>query len=172
MSSPNRPFILCSGVALAMLGGCTATNEQTADPIIWAGAVQDESYEIQGKPQTGGGEQGGFGYDQRGGEMNAQALEQQAVNAPQVHYHVHHHVHYGSPPVVTGYAHPSYSVQVHPPMPAYVSPYAHNPNAGNPVGPQGNGPWNWHPAYGGWGTYNPWIHGGAGGIQSAPGAGD
>lgn len=150
---------------LAGLAGCSTTSDRAAEPVIWAGAMQDENYEIKGKPESGGGEESGYGYDQQGGEMNAQALEQQAVSAPQVHYHIHHHYHYGAP----GYAHPTYSVQVHHPMPAYVSPYANNPNGGNPVGPQGNGPWNYHPGYGGWGSYNPWMNNGAGGLMPPPG---
>jgi hypothetical protein len=164
----HAPAVTASIIAtLAGLAGCTSTSDRAAEPVIWAGAMQDENYEIQGKPQTGGGEASGYGYDQQGGEMNAQALEQQAVTAPQVHYHIHHHYHYGTPaPVFTGYAHPAYSVQVHHAMPAYTSPYANNPNGGNPVG---GGPWNYHPGYGGWGSYNPWMNNGAGGLMPPPG---
>lgn len=167
MSSSARLAGLATTLLLVGLGGCASTGDQAAEPVIWAGAMQDENYEIQGKPQAGGGEQSGYGYDQQGGEMNAQALEQQAVDAPQVHYHIHHHYHYGAPtPAFTGYAHPAYSVQVHHAMPAYVSPYANNPNGGNgPVGPQGVGSWGWHPGYGGWGSYNPWMNNGAGGLM-------
>jgi hypothetical protein len=167
----HAPAVTASIIAtLAGLAGCTSTSDRAAEPVIWAGAMQDENYEIQGKPQAGGGETSGYGYDQQGGEMNAQALEQQAVTAPQVHYHIHHHYHYGTPaPVFTGYAHPAYSVQVHHAMPAYTSPYANNPNGGNPVGPQGYGPWNYHPGYGGWGSYNPWMNNGAGGLMPPPG---
>jgi hypothetical protein len=164
----HAPAVTASIIAtLAGLAGCTSTSDRAAEPVIWAGAMQDENYEIQGKPQAGGGEASGYGYDQQGGEMNAQALEQQAVTAPQVHYHIHHHYHYGTPaPVFTGYAHPAYSVQVHHAMPAYTSPYANNPNGGNPVG---GGPWNYHPGYGGWGSYNPWMNNGAGGLMPPPG---
>ena len=174
MTSQIRLLGVTSFALLIGLGGCASTSDQTSEPVIWAGAMQDETYEIKGKPQAGGGEESGYGYDQKGGEMNARDLEQQALDAPQVHYHIHHHYHhYGPPtPVVTGYAHPAYSAQIHHHLPAYVSPYAHSPNGGNPVGPQGNGPWNWHPGwggYGGWGGYNPWINGGAGGLQGVGG---
>ncbi|MFM1832169.1 MAG: hypothetical protein RLZZ461_485, partial [Planctomycetota bacterium] len=57
---------------LAGLAGCSTTSTRATEPVIWAGAMQDENYEIQGKPQTGGGEESGYGYDQQGGEMNAQ----------------------------------------------------------------------------------------------------
>lgn len=173
-----RPATVVLGLPLLLAIGCTnsgQTGHETAwiSPGISPGAVsaplQDETYEIKGKPQTGGGVQAGFGGP--GGEVSAQNLEQQAI-APQIHYHVHHHHHYhsnGSAYSVPGYAHTSYVVPHHAPMPAYVSPYAHSPNGGNPVGPQGNGPWNWNgyngPGWGGMPHYNPWINGGAGGMD-------
>ena len=152
-----------------LLAGCTGTPHAADEPTIWAGAMQDETYEIKGKPETGGGVQAGFGGP--GGEVDPRSLEAAALQGNQIHYHYHIHHHYhqnGMTYSVPGYAHATYMVPHHAPMPAYVSPYAHSPNGGNPVGPQGNGPWN-HPAGSGWGSFNPWMNGGAGGLEGIQG---
>ena len=172
MVTPRFHHLLASGLLIALTAGCrTASKPSESDASISPGAmtapIQDESYEIKGKPQTGGGTQAGFGGP--GGEVNPQAMEQQAI-APQIHYHHHVHNHYhsnGAVYSVPGYAHTSYMVPHHAPMPAYSSPYSHSPNGGNPVGPQGNGPWNqggYRYPGGGMPQYNPWINGGAGGM--------
>ena len=169
MASLRPITLLAATAAISLAAGCSNTPTPD-DAWVSPGAmpVQDETYEIKGKPQAGGGVQAGFGGP--GGEVDPQAMEGAAI-APQIHYHVHHHHHYhGGGYSVPGYAHATYMVPHHAPMPAYVSPYAHSPNGGNPVGPQGNGPWNWNGwsnpgGYGGWGSYNPWINGGAGGLQ-------
>lgn len=144
--------------------GCASQSGTSTEPTIWAGAMQDETYEVKGKPQSGGGVQAGYGGP--GGEVNPQSLEAAALNGNQVHYHYHVHNHYhhnGMAYSVPGYAHATYMVPHNAPMPAYVSPYAHSPNGGNPVGPQGNGPWN--QPHNGWGTFNPWLNNGAGGLE-------
>ncbi len=173
MAIPRSASLLL-GLPLLLAAGCTnsgRTDHQTSwiSPGAVSAPLQDETYEIKGKPQTGGGVQAGFGGP--GGEVSAQNLERQAI-APQIHYHIHHHHHYhsnGAAYSTPGYAHTSYVVPHHAPMPAYVSPYAHSPNGGNPIGPQGSGPWNWNgyngPGWGGMPHYNPWINDGAGGLE-------
>ncbi len=170
MASLRSMTLLAATAAIPLAAGCSNT-PSSDDAWVSPGAmpVQDETYEIKGKPQTGGGVQAGFGGP--GGEVSAQDLEQQAI-APQIHYHIHHHHHYhsnGAAYSTPGYAHTSYVVPHHAPMPAYVSPYAHSPNGGNPIGPQGSGPWNWNgyngPGWGGMPHYNPWINDGAGGLE-------
>ena len=47
----RTPMLLLTVLAAA---GCANTN-QTSEPMIWAGAMQDENYEIKGKPEAGGG---------------------------------------------------------------------------------------------------------------------
>ncbi|MBQ72816.1 MAG: hypothetical protein CMJ67_07905 [Planctomycetaceae bacterium] len=174
MASLRSCLILAAGLPLAIAGGCASTHENES-AWISPGAMyapQDENYEIKGKPESGGGAQAGFGGP--GGEVNAQALEADAI-APQIHYHHHVHHHYHTPSgtyTVPGYAHATYMVPHHAPMPAYTSPYAHSPNGGNPVGPNGAAPWQggYRGGYGGgWGTYNPWINNGTGGLIGSDG---
>ncbi|MAC74087.1 MAG: hypothetical protein CMJ22_00670 [Phycisphaerae bacterium] len=172
----RTPMLLLTVLAAA---GCANTN-QTTEPVIWAGAMQDENYEIKGKPETGGGAMAG--YNSAGGEVNPQSLEEQAIGSPQVHYHYHTHNHHhpggsysiaGAPHVTTsfnGYAHPAYMVPHHPAMQNPASPYANNPNGGNAANPytsgwQGGNPYynhggNWAP-----GEFNPWANNGTGSIE-------
>ena len=171
----RTPMLLLTVLAGA---GCSAT-DQTSEPVIWAGAMQDSNYEIQGKPEAGGGAQAGF--TGAGGEVNPQSLEQQAIGSPQVHYHFHTHHHYhpggsysiAGPPHVTtsfnGYAHPGYMVPHHAAMPVPVSPYAHSPNGGNAANPYTGG-WRGGSMYdrgGSWapGEFNPWANNGTGSIN-------
>ena len=154
--------------------GCSPSKQ--ADPVIWAGAMQDQNYEIQGKPQAAPAPA-----PQPGGEVNPQSLEAQAIGSPQVHYHYHvHHHHYpggsysiaGMPHQTTtgmnGYAHPAYMVPHHAAMHNPTSPYAHNPNGGNAANPYTSGWQGGHP-YGGssWapGDFNPWANNGTGSIN-------
>lgn len=160
-----RLSLLFAPLLPALFAGCAPQQHAVTEPTIWAGAMQDENYEIKGKPQGGGGVQAGYGGP--GGEVNPQSLEAAALKGNQIHYHYHIHHHYHSNGMtysVPGYAHATYMVPHHSPMPAYVSPYAHSPNGGNPIGPQGNGPWN-QPT-GGWGSYNPWLNNGGGGLEA------
>jgi hypothetical protein len=177
MASLRSVLILPAALPLAITVGCSNTPE-TSHSWISPGAMnapfQDANYEIKGKPEEEVGAQGGYGGP--GGEVNPLAAEGDAI-APQIHYHYHVHNHHHSNGVihtVPGYAHASYMVPHHSAMPAYSSPYAGFPNGGNPVGPQGIGPWNAHTgpghygpygAYGAWGGFNPWINGGSGGEQ-------
>ena len=144
------------GILLLGLIGCTP-NAHTTHSMISPGARQDSNYEIQGKPQ-GAGEQSeevsGVGYDNRGGQVNAQQAEQEAAGEVHYHYHTHNHI-YGAPGSSTevagmpqgagqgatpaGYAAPSYSVQQHhssmnpyaTPYSVVRGPYSGRPNAGN-----------------------------------------
>jgi len=158
-----------------MLAATGCSTSKQSEPVIWAGAMQDQDYEIQGKPQAAGPTT-----PQASGEVNPQSLEAQAIAAPQVHYHYHvHHHHYpggsysiaGMPQMTTshnGYVHPAYMVPHHAAMQNPASPYAHNPNGGNAANPytsgrQGgniNGGSSWAP-----GDFNPWANNGTGSIN-------
>ncbi|MCH2161930.1 MAG: hypothetical protein MK085_08670 [Phycisphaerales bacterium] len=144
---------------LVGLAGCTQAPRATHSNIA-PGARQDSNYEIKGKPQGAeqqSGEISGVGYNNKGGEINAQVAEQDA--AGQVHYHYHTHVYAPPGPAgsssevaglpqgagqgvhAPGYVQPSYSVQQHAssmnpyatPYSVVRSPYAASPNAGNPA---------------------------------------
>ena len=171
----RTPMLLLTVLAAA---GCANTN-QTSEPMIWAGAMQDENYEIKGKPEAGGGAQAG--YNGPGGEVNPQSLESQAIGSPQIHYHYHTHHHYhpggsysiaGAPHMTTsfnGYAHPAYMVPHHAAMQNPTSPYAHSPNGGNAANPYTSGWQGGNPYYrgGSWapGDFNPWANNGTGSIN-------
>ena len=146
-------FRTVSIITLALLAGCSQTQYASKSQILM-GARQDSNTEIPGKPQgaTGDQEVQGVGYDQRGGEMSANAAEAAATN--QVHYHYHVHVHHpagssyevaGKPSAVApegaqaGYAAPQCATHIHHsgfnfyanPYSVPTSPYANSPNDGN-----------------------------------------
>ena len=164
------PILLLTLVAAT---GCSTSKQ--AEPVIWAGAMQDQNYEIQGKPEAAAPSA-----PQASGEVNPQSLEAQAMATPQIHYHYHVHNHHypggsysiaGAPQMTTsmnGYVHPAYMVPHHAAMQNPASPYAHNPNGGNAANPytsgwQGgspNGGSSWAP-----GDFNPWANNGTGSIN-------
>ena len=158
-----------------MLAATGCSTSKQAEPVIWAGAMQDQDYEIQGKPQAAAPTA-----PQASGEVNPQSLEAKAMAAPQVHYHYHVHNHHypggsysiaGMPQMTTshnGYVHPAYMVPHHAAMQNPASPYANSPNGGNAANPytsgrQGgnvNGGSSWAP-----GDFNPWANNGTGSIN-------
>ena len=140
-------------ILIFSLTGCMDAH-RTDGPQISIGARQDENYEISGKPQggTAPAETTGVGYNNKGGEMNAQAAEQAAANG--VHYHYHTHLHgnssdgssyetagmpQGGTGAPAGYSNANYSVQRHrssmnpyaTPYSVVKGPYANSPNDGN-----------------------------------------
>ena len=94
----SRSLLLAAGVlAASPLLGCHSSSNQrvVAAPGMVAGRLQDQSYEVPGKPQAvdESAATPGTGFDQAGGELNPYASEASAINPVNYHFHF-----YGAPP--------------------------------------------------------------------------
>jgi hypothetical protein len=95
----SRSITALGLIAASVLATACSSTPSTAArrlaPGMVAGAAQDQSYEIPGKPQAVDEEAtpSGVGFNQMGGEMNPYASEGEAIN--KVNYHFHF---YGSQP--------------------------------------------------------------------------
>ncbi|MGA0872620.1 MAG: hypothetical protein ACO3SJ_07090, partial [Phycisphaerales bacterium] len=81
--------LLATGVLTVACSSTPASSPRRLAPGMVAGAAQDQSYEVPGKPQPVDEEEtpSGVGFNQMGGEMNPYASESEAINKVNYHFH-------------------------------------------------------------------------------------